>query len=137
MSVPKKYDPKDCVTTINGSYAVTGYASDMITGSRDNDSVSFTEGAQGDTVANLSASTLGTITLTLLATSPSNAVLVDLAKKKEFFSIWINNKSIGERMGGTQAMVVKYPDYSYGSTVGNRAYTIKVVDFDVDNAKIL
>lgn len=132
MAEYKVYDPKDCVTTIDNSFILSGYASDMITADKDNDLVSFEEGAQGDVVANVSNSTLGTITITLQATSPCNAQMMKYAKNRTVFSIWVANKTLGERMGGTNAMITKYPSFAQGSTVGNRAYTIKVVDFDVD-----
>lgn len=126
----KQYNPKDCVTTINDSIAVTGYSSAMISGSKDNPLVAIAEGAQGDAVANVSASRIGTMTITLQATSPSNAVLMRLAKSREPFKIWAANKTLGEHMGGNNAMVENYATVEYGESVGDRVYTIKVADFD-------
>lgn len=126
----KQYNPKDCVTTINDSIAITGYSSAMISGSKDNPLVAIEEGAQGDAVANVSASRIGTMTITLQATSPSNAVLMRLAKSREIFKIWAANKPLGERMGGNNAMVENYATVEYGETIGGRVYTIKVADFE-------
>ena len=127
----KLYNPKDCVTTINDSIALTGYADTMISTSKDNALVAIVEGAQGDAVANVSNSKLGTMTITLLATSPSNAVLMDLAKKREVFSIWCVDKSLGEKAGGSEAIIETYPNVDKASTAGNRVYTIKIADYDV------
>lgn len=132
----KKFDPKESVVSINNSYNVSGFASDFITGSADNDGVTFVEGAMGDVVANINPSQMGTITITLLATSPSVAFLNRLAKTKEWFSIWVAHKSLGERFGGSHAMVSKVPDGSYGTTVGNRVFTIKVADYTFDSSTI-
>ena len=129
----KKYDPKECVVTVNDSIALSGFSTAIITGTKDKPLVSVAEGAQGDAVANLSASRLGTMTITLQATSPSNAVLTTLAKNRESFSLWAANKRLGERMGGNNAIVENYSTVEYGETAGDRAYTVKVADFDVEN----
>lgn len=127
----KLYNPKDCVTTINDTIALTGYSTSMIACSKDNPLVSIIEGAQGDAVGNVSNSKLGTMTITLLATSPSNAVLMDLAKKREIFSIWCNDKSLGERAGGSEAVIETYPNVDKADVAGDRVYTIKIADYDV------
>lgn len=129
----KKYNPKDCVATINDSIAITGFSTAMITGTKDNPLVSIVEGAQGDAIANVSASRVGTMTITLQATSPSNAILTALAESREIFKLWAANKPLGERMGGNNAMVENYATVEYGETAGDRVYTVKVADFDVEN----
>lgn len=134
MAEYKRYNPKECVVTINNTYTVSGFASDFITASPDADGVDFVQGALGDVVANINPSDMGTITLTLLATSPSCAYLSRLAKSKNWFSIWVSNKSLGERFGGTHAMVTRTPDRGMGTQVGNRVFTIKVADFTDDVA---
>jgi hypothetical protein len=127
----KLYNPKDCVTTINDSIALTGYAETMISASKDNALVTIVEGAQGDAVGNVSNSKVGTMTITLLATSPSNAVMMNLAKNREIFSIWCNDKSLGEKAGGSEAVIETYPTVDKANVAGNRVYTVKVADFDV------
>lgn len=127
------YNPRDCITTINDTIALSGYSTAMISGSKDNPLSSVAEGAQGDAVVNVSCSKVGTMTITLQATSPSNKVLTNLAKSREIFSIWCANKSLKERMGGTQAFVETFPTIDNNDTAGDRVYTIKVLDFDVEN----
>lgn len=126
------YDPKHCVTTINDTYCISGYGTAMITGTRDNPLGSVTEGVQGDAVINMSAKNLGTLTITLLATSPSNGELMRLARERETFSIWSANSTLGERMGGEQAFIENFPSLDNNETVGDRVYTIKVLDFTVE-----
>lgn len=133
MAQPKTYNPKDCVTTINDNYCLSGYGQSMISGARDNPLGSVTEGVQGDAVINMSAKNLGTMTVTLLATSPSNAFLMNMARERELFSIWSANKTLGERMGGRQAFVENYASIDNNETVGDRVYTIKVLDFTVES----
>lgn len=129
----KQYNPKDCVVTVNDSIALTGFSTSIITGTKDNPLVSIVEGAQGDAIANVSASRVGTMTITLQATSPSNAVLTALAKSREIFKLWAANKPLGERMGGNNAMVENFTTVEYGEAAGDRVYTVKVADFDVEN----
>lgn len=129
----KKYDPKECVVTVNDSIAITGFSTSIITGAKDNPLVSIVEGAQGDSVANMSASRVGTMTITLQATSPSNAILTTYAKNREIFSLWAANKRLGERMGGNNAIVENFTTVEYGENAGDRVYTVKVADFDEEN----
>lgn len=126
----KQYNPKNCITTINDTFIVSGYAQAMISCNKDNPLVSVVEGAQGDSVVNVSASKVGTITITLQATSPSNAVFMRLAKSREFFSIWCTDKSLNERTGGNQAIMENFPQQDKNDVVGDRVYTIKVLDYD-------
>lgn len=128
----KKYNPKECVVTINDSIALSGYSSSIVTGTKDNPFVSIVEGAQGDAIANVSASRLGTITITLQATSPSNAVLTTLAKNREIFKIWGANKPLGIRFGGNNAMVENCSTIELGENAGDRVYTVKVADYEDD-----
>lgn len=129
----RQYNPKDCVVTVNDSIALTGFSTAIVSGTKDNPFVTIVEGAQGDAVANRSASRVGTITITLQPTSPSNSILTTLAKSGEVFSLWAANKTLGSRFGGNNAIVEKYSTVEYGETAGDRVYTIKVADYDEEN----
>ena len=128
-----QYDAKDCTITVNNVY-ITGLGEDMVTGSKDEEFFSTTVGAQGDIVVNETNNSLGTITLTVQATSPQKAFLIGLAKQKEFFSIWCVNKSIGERMGGTKARIKNFPELSNGTEAEDREFEIQVFDYTVEEA---
>ena len=126
-----KYNAKDCVVTVGGVY-ITGLGEDMVTGEKDEDNVNAVVGAQGDVVVNEVNNDLGTITLTVQGTSPQKGYLLGLAKSKEMFDIWVNNKSIGEKFGGTKAMMKKYPELAHGAELEDREFEIAVFDYTVD-----
>lgn len=125
------YNAKDCVITVGGTY-ITGLGEDMVSGEKDEDNVNAVVGAQGDVVVNEINNDLGTITLTVQGTSPQKGYLLNLAKKKEMVSIWVNNKSIGEKMGGTKAMIKKTPALEQGAELADREFEFQVFDFTVE-----
>lgn len=126
-----RYNAKDCVVTVDGVY-ITGLGEDMVSGEKDEDNVSAVVGAQGDVVVNEVNNDLGTITLTVQGTSPQKAFLLNLAKTKAMFPIWVNNKSIGEKMGGTKAMMKKTPSLEQGAELADREFEIQVFDYTVE-----
>lgn len=126
-----QYNAKDCVITVNDVY-ITGLGETMITGEKDEEFFSTTVGAQGDVVINENSNPLGTMTLTVQSTSPQKAYLINLAKSGAMFPIWAVNKSIGERMGGNQARIKKYPSMEQGTEAGDREFEIAVFDYTVE-----
>lgn len=126
-----KYNAKDCVITVDGVY-ITGLGEDMVTGEKDEDNASAVVGAQGDVVINETNNDLGTITLTVQGTCPQKAHLMRLAKTKALFPIWVNNKSIGEKFGGTKAFIKKYPALEHGAELADREFEIQVCDYTVE-----
>ena len=125
------YNAKDCVVTVGGVY-ITGLGEDMVSGEKDEDNVSAVVGAQGDVVVNEVNNDLGTITLTVQGTSPQKRYLMDLAKSKKMLDIWVNNKSIDEKMGGTKAMIKKTPTLEQGAELADREFEFAVFDFTVE-----
>lgn len=125
------YNAKDCVVTVGGVY-ITGLGEDMVSGEKDEDNVSAVVGAQGDVVVNEINNDLGTITLTVQGTSPQKGYLMNLAKTKAMTDIWVNNKSIGEKMGGTKAMIKKTPTLEQGAELADREFEFQVFDYTVE-----
>lgn len=127
----KTYNPKDCVITVGGVY-ITGLGEDMVSCEKDDDNFSTNVGAQGDVVVNESNNQLGTITITVQGTSPQKGYLLGLLKSKAMFDIWVINKSIGEKVGGSKAMMKKPPELSQGAELADREFEIKVFDYTVE-----
>lgn len=127
------YNAKDCTILVDGVY-ITGVGEDMVTGSKDEEFFTSAVGAQGDIVVNEINNGLGTITLTVQATSPQKSMLLTLAKQGKAFPLWVSNKSIGERMGGTQARIKNYPELANGAEIDDREFEFQVFDFDVEPA---
>lgn len=125
------YNAKDCVITVGGIY-ITGLGETMVSGEKDEDNVSAAVGAQGDVVVNEINNDLGTITVTVQGTSPQKSYLMGLAKSKTITDIWVINKSIGEKMGGTKAIIKKTPTLEQGSELAEREFEFQVFDFTVE-----
>ncbi|WP_405378831.1 phage structural protein [Phascolarctobacterium sp.] len=125
------YNAKDCVITVGGVY-ITGLGEDMVSGEKDEDNVSAVVGAQGDVVVNEINNDLGTITLTVQGTSPQLPYLKKLARAKTMTDVWVNNKSIGEKFGGSKAIVKKTPSLEYGAELADREIEIQVFDYTVE-----
>lgn len=125
------YNAKDCVVTVGGVY-ITGLGETMVSGEKDEDNISAVVGAQGDVVVNEVNNDLGTITLTVQGTSPQKSYLMGLAKSKAMVDIWANNKSIGEKMGGTKAIIKKTPSLEQGAELADREFEFQVFDYTVE-----
>ena len=128
----KTYDAKDVVVTY-GSVYITGFSEDMITASKDEEMFSTSVGAQGDVVVNTTNNPLGTISLTLQATSPQIAYMRDCAKNGTYAPCYVTNKNMGERIGGSQARVKTFAENEYGAEVGDRTFEIQVFDYTEEN----
>lgn len=126
-----KYNPKDTVITVGGVY-ITGLGEDMVSGEKDEDNVSTSVGAQGDVVVNEINNDLGTVTITVQGTSPQLPYLKKLAKTKEIVDVWVNNKALGEKMGGSKAIVKKTPSLEYGAELADREIEFAVMDYTVE-----
>ena len=131
MNNVTQYNAKDCVVTVDSVY-ITGLGETMVTGEKDEEFFSTSVGAQGDVVINESVNPLGTMTLTVQATSPQKPYLINLAKQGIIFPIWATNKSIGERMGGTKARIKNYPSMEQGTEAGEREFEVAVFDYVVE-----
>lgn len=125
------YNAKNCTVTV-GDVFITGLGEDMVKGAKDEDLFTTNVGAQGDVVVNEVNNTLGTITLMVQATSPQKGMLMDLAKTNTEFPIWVTNKSIGERIGGTKARIKNNPEISLSAEAEDREFQIQVFDYTVD-----
>lgn len=126
-----KYNSKDCVVTIDGVF-ITGLGEDMVTGAKDEEFFTTAVGAQGDVIVNENNNSLGTITLTIQATCPQKAFILELAKKGAIVPVWVANKSINERFGGTSARIKNFPELGNGKEAADREIEIQVFDYTVE-----
>lgn len=131
MATVTKYNAKDCVITVGGVY-ITGMGEDMVSGEKDEDNVNPVVGAQGDVVVNEVNNDLGTVKITVQGTCPQLPYLKKLAKTKQMVDIWVNNKTIKEKFGGTKAMVKKTPTLEQGAELADREIEFTVFDYTVE-----
>lgn len=81
---------------------------------------------------NQSCNDLGTITISVQGTSPQKSYLIGLANAGTLFDIWVLNKSIDEKVGGSQAMVKKTPELGQAAELDDREFEIQVFDYTVN-----
>lgn len=128
---PQQYLP------IVGGHIVTGFApGTMISVSRANDTWKKTVGATGEVVRSRNRDRTGTITFTLLQTSPSNLYLSGLNHKDEALGTGIVPVQVKDNLGTTvisapQAWVLKPADVTYGDEVESREWTLDCADLDM------
>ncbi len=125
------YNAKDCVITWGSTY-ITGLGEDMVTGEKDEEMFSTSVGAQGDVIVSEMNNDLGTVTLTLQATSPQRSLLISDAKAGTVNPLWINNKVLGTSFGGTQARIKNYPELSFSQEAEDIELEFQVFDYTVN-----
>lgn len=127
----KTYDAKDTSVIIDSVY-ITGLGEDMVSGEKDEDNFATSVGAQGDVVTSKINNDLGTMTVYIQPTSPQKPFLMSLAKRTEPFPIWAVNKKLGERFGGTKAMLLTMPEMARGAEAEDMEFVFQVFDYDVE-----
>ena len=126
-----RYNAKDCTVTVNNVY-ITGLGEDMVSGEKDEDFFTTSVGAQGDVVASETNNTLGTVTITVQVTSPQKQFLMDLAGISDFVPVWITNKSLNERFGGSRAKLKRFPEMARGAEAEDMEFEFQVFDYTVE-----
>lgn len=124
------YNAKDCVITWGSTY-LTGLGEDMVSGEKDEEMFSTSVGAQGDVVVSEMNNDLGTVTVTLQATSPQRKQLIADAKSGAIKPLWVNNKVLGTSFGGTQARIKNYPELSLSQEAEDTEFEFQVFDYTV------
>ncbi|CAM4012762.1 phage structural protein [Mesobacillus zeae] len=128
------------MSTYNAAYATVSVDSRFITGfdegsfisaEKDEEFFSTKVSAQGEPIISEINNPLGTITITLSQTSPSYRFLMDKAKSKEEFPIWVNynDGTQKEKAGGTRARVKKTPSKEIGDEASSREFEFQVFDY--------
>ncbi|WP_239256687.1 phage structural protein [Listeria ilorinensis] len=121
------YDAAD-VQIVRDTVSLFGFGdSDMVKASRDNNRAEVKVDAQGrGSIAKVNNS-LGTITVTLSASSPCYPFLVTDANEGKVAPLHVQNGN--EYFGGTEAFIEKDADVAYGKDVGQRDFVFKVLDY--------
>lgn len=125
------YDAKDTSIIIDSTY-ITGLGEDMISAEKDEDFFSTSVGAQGDVVKSQINNSLGTVTVYVQPTSPQKKFLLGLAKRTDPFPIWAVNKKLGERVGGTMANLLSFPEFARGAESEDMEFVFQVFDLTVE-----
>lgn len=126
-----RYNAKDSTVMVDNVY-ITGLAEDMVKGSKNEDFYEPSVGAQGDTIVCETNNDLGEVTIIIQPTSPQKEYLMSLAGSNNFVSVWVVNKALGERFGGSKAKLKSFPEMDRGATAGDMEFTFGVFDYVVD-----
>ncbi len=126
-----RYNAKDCTVMVDNVY-ITGLGEDMVSGSKEEDFYEPSVGAQGDTIACEINNDLGEVTITVQPTSPQKQYLMSLAGSNDFISVWVVNKALGERFGGSKAKLKSFPEMSRSATAEDMEFVFGVFDYTVD-----
>lgn len=133
MGKPTKYNAKDCAITVDGVF-ITGLGEDMVSWEKAEPYFETSTGAQGDTVKNEINDDVHNLTITVQSTSPQFGYLMSLAKKTDFFPVWVSNKPLGITFGGTMANITEMPEVSLGKTAEDVSFSFTVFDGETKTA---
>lgn len=127
MANVSRYNAKDCSVIIDGTY-ITGLGEDMISWEKEEAYFEPSVGAQGDIVKSEINNSIHNLTLTVQPTSPQLRFLINLARSSSTFPVWVINKAMGIRLGGTMANIMEAPEISLGAEAEDMEFTFCVFD---------
>ena len=124
------YNAKDCSIIVEDVH-LTGLGEDMVSVSKQEAFFETSVGAQGDIVKSEVNNSLYDIEITVQVTSPQMPFLLELKNRTEPFQVWVINKKLGIRAGGTKANIAEMPEISLGATAEDVSITFTVFDGDI------
>lgn len=141
MSDPKLYDPQSVIVTF-GVNTLSGFGKDsVIEAERNGDAFSTTVGVDGEGTRTRSADKSGKVTLTLMQTSASNAVLSALESADEASpnGLGILPLMIKDAIGNSlcfagKAWVSKLPAFKRGKEVGECVWVFHTANLSIVEA---
>lgn len=126
----KTYNPAQVALVFNG-HEISGYADgSFVTVARDEDAFALTTGSSGEGVRSKSNNKSGTITVTLLQSSGSNAFLSGFAELDELSGGGQGALLVKDNSGDSlhvceSAWIQKVPDAEYGREAGSREWVFR------------
>lgn len=126
----RTYDPGQ-VAIIAGPFNVQGFADGtFVTVEKDEDAFTLQMGTDGEGTRSKSNNDSGTITISLMQSSPSNADLsslhqADLLNGGGIFPLMIKDGSGNSLYSAEQAFIAKFPSAEFGREAGPREWVIK------------
>lgn len=133
------YDPDTIVVTVNGT-PISGYADGtFVSIERDEDSWTKVVGSQGEVARARSRNLSGKITLTLMQTSASNAVLEALMIADDYaqqgqFVVSVADTSYAGICASDSSWIMKPATLSYGRELEDREWTIECARIEFANS---
>lgn len=121
------YNAKDCSVIVSDVY-ITALGEDMINIEKEEALAENVVGAQGDIVRSEINNSIYNISVTIQPTSPQLKHLISLKNSADFFPVWVVNKSLGIRAGGSKAKILEMPAIALGATAEDIEVTFCVYD---------
>ena len=125
-----RYNAKDTSVVVDGVY-ITSLGEDMVSIEKEEALAENIVGAHGDIVRSEVNNSFYNITITVQPTSPQLGFLLSLKNRTDPFPLWVINKALGVRAGGSQAMIGEMPEIALGSEAEDIEITFCVYDGDV------
>lgn len=122
-----RYNAKDTSVVVDGVH-ITGLGEDMISIEKEEALAENMVGAQGDVVRSEINNSIYNFTITVQVTSPQREFLMGLKDRTEAFPLWVINKPLRVRAGGTMAMVTEVPSVALGASAEDMEFTFTVYD---------
>jgi|SRR5690554_38484 len=127
----RTYDPQDVNVIVNG-VVLTGLAEGtFVSIEREEESYTSYVGAKGEVARAVNANKMGTITVTLEQTSPSNAYLRRLANSNATFPVSVVDQNSGETSGGNDAWIQQPASKEFGDEISTREWTFVVPELEI------
>lgn len=133
MGRPKGYDPT-LIKVYAGGILMKDFGEDtMVKVTRAEDMRSTTVGADGNVTVNKSANNTGTLEITIMNNSASNAVLKGLSRLDKGFPVAVVDLNYAGDLGSatTFAFIQNIPDFERAAKVGECTWPIILTDVDM------
>lgn len=130
------YDPRNVIVTVNGTEIVGFAEGSMVEGEKREDRYSAHVGAKGEVTFGRSADDTGVVKITLKHNSPSNGFLMDVYKEQDepdtFVTVAVQDRNFDGEVGlsGSQAKIVKAPNFVRGAEVEDTEWEFLVADYE-------
>ena len=128
-----RYNAADTTIIVKG-IQITGLGEDMWNFEKAEDLAEDTVGAQGDVVRNEINNPIYNATVTVQRTCPQYNFLRSLIKEKIPFEIWMTNKALGTKEGGSQALCTSVPPSNLGTSAEDVEFGFTVYDGEIKEA---
>ncbi|SFJ44243.1 Protein of unknown function [Paenibacillus sp. UNC496MF] len=126
------YDAKNVSVIVNNVY-LTGFSEDIVEIEKDEDTYDVKVGAQGDVVRTRNNNPLGTIKVTLQASSPQVPMLDKLANAGTLVPVSVISSGANkETSTASQAFLTKPSARKYGKQADDREYEFKCLDLTIN-----
>jgi Protein of unknown function (DUF3277) len=134
----KTYNSKKVLVSFAGKILTGTMEGSFVTASRNNDSFTLAIGSDGEAARAANSDQSGTVTVTLMQTSPSNDDLANLMAQDELTNVGTGALFVKDASGRTlvsavEAWIRKPADSEFAKEIGGREWTFETGRLDIFN----